>query len=421
MKSKSLMASILILALYSCTYNSNVPDKITNNSQQINPLPYEEVPFSTEDELYSAYENNPENVIHYKVARLLAITELLNGADISLQGRIDPSVKWTLTKQPKIVYNYDHTPRYYEFGYISDGKWTGTVTTFAQKEENGAIAYVFDSPLKCDCPDHEFYVGNYPQRYYGNDGVCYLKDCTEELINPTELPLTNNSREDRDFMLSQMTEEDIKGMEMDLEGTDEINELIALQEETKKFWNEIDDYIQNEKPEIIEYDKNPYTIEPISLNDIINQRYSDNSDIKTAITISNDIIDYDDSYNKFVLNNYDNPYLQMTRWTGFCGPAACAWLYRGIYEYFQGKYLPLIGDGADTEHYFYENTYTNPPHAVYEMSDIDNSWNRSLDEVLDDYCERSIQMDNGLTACFYKETIPFKALGKCQYLCITEV
>ena len=96
--------------------------------------------------------------------------------------------------------------------------------------------------------------------------------------------------------------------------------------------------------------------------------------------------------------------LQVTHWSGFCGPAACAWVYRGKYTQYDNAYLPIYGDGTNNNNDYYYEDYIWQ-YAEYEYDDVDTY--QGLYNVLGDYSVVSYIADNGLGYHFYSETVPF--------------
>jgi len=52
------------------------------------------------------------------------------------------------------------------------------------------------------------------------------------------------------------------------------------------------------------------------------------------------------SYNEYIIPSFNNTNLKNTRWSGWCGPSALAWIYRGLYSSYKGTYLPLAGESG---------------------------------------------------------------------------
>ena len=93
--------------------------------------------------------------------------------------------------------------------------------------------------------------------------------------------------------------------------------------------------------------------------------------------------------------------MQVTRWTGYCGPSACAWVYRGKYDSYNDEYLPIFED-ASKEYFEYGYTGT---YAYYDIGSVDVI---GLDRgtAREMYIQRSYEADYGLSACFYDESVP---------------
>ena len=146
------------IALCACTpLEEDTPKARRTNSNPSNPFLPSGMCYTSPTELSALYSANTSNVIHFNVARIIASAELMAGA-ISIYGCNEP---WQLTQLPKVVYNYDNSPKYYEFGLIIDGNLSGTITTFAQKEIAGVIAYALPL-LDYSCDSVDYYIGNYP-------------------------------------------------------------------------------------------------------------------------------------------------------------------------------------------------------------------------------------------------------------------
>ena len=115
-----------------------------------------------------------------------------------------------------------------------------------------------------------------------------------------------------------------------------------------------------------------------------------------------ELLDYEVGYfHTGVLDDYSDYRLQVTHWSGFCGPAACAWVYRGKYNNYNGYYLPIFGDGTHARFYEYLSDY----YAVYDY--YNSQLSNGLSDALDEYNNISGVADNGLAACFYNQTVPF--------------
>lgn len=386
-----------------------------DNSPYRAPIQVTDMEYTSAHELYTLYINDPTNIIHFNVARLLAETELIAGANFALGPSIDPYDDWYLTPLPKVVYNYDNTPKYYEFGYVCNGQIVATITTYAQKEIAGVIAYIFSEPLNYDCHDVDYYIGDYPNRYYGTNGVCHLKTCDEELDFDLE-EHGNTDEEERNLMFAQMSTEDIEGMEEDLNNSGEsIDDDINERDE---YWQLIDEYVENHYPDLISEDTPDLEPGTLQLHDFLDGTATDNLNqepriVDALIILLDYMVGY---YNTYTLEEYSDPRLQVTRWTNFCGPAACSWVYRGKYDSYNGRYLPIYGDGDmhNGNNYYREISYGN--YAFYNfVAGINHSDSLSYHTALYNFTTRSNIADNGLAACFYNEVVPFRWGGLWQF------
>ncbi len=393
--------------LLSCSQYSNteVEDDVKSKGRQYTPISIQSMDYTSPVELYSLYTADPTNVIHYKVARLLASAELLAGANYGLGEGVNPYDEWYLTELPKVVYNYNNTPKYYEFGYVCNGQIVATVTTYAQKEIAGVIAFLFQDPLDYNCQMLDYYVGNYPHRYYGMNGVCFLQDCNEEIEGGLDT-IVSTDEEEMYLMLQLMESGDLDAIQQDMSELDEsIDEYIAERDE---YWQLIDAYVENNLQDLIN-EIEPDPGENLNLSDIMSGETESVTEseidyIRELIALLDYTLGYFDVY---TIPEYDNPQLQATHWQGYCGPAACAWVYRGKYNNFNGYYLPLY---PDVDFSFFEINATNH-YAYYRYSDVANNYSLGLFTSLYNFTTRSNEADNGLTACFYNETVPFTAQG----------
>ena len=268
MKTTKFLLIALVFVIYSCTNKTvDVADtaqqtySISSNKKA--PISLNSMAYTSPSELQQLYSDDPTNVIHYNIARLLAETELIAGANFCLSPNINPRDTWCLTSLPKVVYNYDNTPKYYEFGYVCNGQIVATVTTYAKKEIAGVIAFVFGKPLDYSCSDLDYYKGDYPNRYYGINGTCYLKNCDEALeIELQESGTTDE--EELEFMLLQMDDEDIAGMQDDMHRQGESSALEDNKAERDEYWQQIDDYVDSFLSHLLDGD------EPIGLSEGLN-------------------------------------------------------------------------------------------------------------------------------------------------------
>jgi len=402
----------IIIALPSCKEPSNEVDvqPTTNGSRHIPHIELNNMPYTDSHELYELYaQAENHDVIHYNIARLLAETELVAGANQALSDIVSPHDAWYLTRRPKVVYNYDNTPKYYEFGYVCNGVIVATITTFAQKEIAGVIAYIFKEPLQYNNPNFDYYIGNYPNRYYGRNGNCILDNNNEEIQG--HLPNRGSTAQiDQELMFADMPLEDRQAIENDMRNSGE--NIIEDIRERNAFWELIDSTVTNRFNDLL--GEVPYMEQTgLLLDDFIHGHHATTESEYVSYLAS--LLDYMVGYyNTFILPEYSDPRLQLTRWTNFCGPAACAWVYRGKYDSYNGHYLPIKGDGNHyTGDYYVDYSYVD--YAYYDFSNVDRDWHLSRNDAMQHFLDRSQDADYGLAGCFYRETIPFIWAGEWQF------
>ena len=397
---KSLYIILTALLICACSEKNDITMEVRHNTPSNDPFSPAGMVYTSLAELDSIYNADSENVIYFNTARLIASAELVGGA-VQQYSLASNGHWWHLTRFPKVIYNYDNTPKYYEFGLVADGYLIGTVTTYAQKEIAGVIAYLLPL-LDYSCDSLDYYVGMYPTRYYGTGGECYLKNCDEPLEGEY---FENNSTDqlDREFMFAQMDQDDIDGMiaDCDAEGSDiDLSEDIA---ERDAYWDQMEEF-ESEHPCIFEIDG--AILSSISLAAFQAGTWNEDSCADSyLISLLVSILDYAIGYyDTHTLSEYSNPMLQVTHWSGFCGPAACAWVYRGKYTQYDNAYLPIYGDGTNNNNDYYYEDYIWQ-YAEYEYDDVDTY--QGLYNVLGDYSVVSYIADNGLGYHFYSETVPF--------------
>lgn len=362
------------------------------------------MPFTDPSELLDLVSMDEENIVDYRMAYYLATVELLAGANALMGKNIYDS--WCLTPYPKVVYNYDHTPKYYEFGYvIPDEGVVATVVTYAQKEIDGIIAYLFSAPLSQENAEMDYFVGaRYPQRYYGygNPEKYYDPENGELIDIDFELSETGTAEYLREVMFSEMEQEDLDGILADLEEQGEDNDYEERYAQARNdYWGEVSDFFD-------QYRMFMYNMENFDF-----QHFGDYDDyrpkrdstlpsyyIDRLIKMLNYAVGY---YNTYTLPEYSDPRLLATRWTGYCGPSACAWVYRGKYDTYNNQYLPVFGDLPAYNSYFKNDT--TGLYAYYNIGSVVVTGLRKED-ARDRYIMRSHNADHGLTACFYEESVP---------------
>lgn len=405
-----LLLTVSMFAVVGCSTRNDVSESVSINAEKSmkarkTPISTSSMPYTSHSELYSLYAADPHNVIHYNVARLLATTELVTGAYKALN--VNPDTAWYLTQYPKVIYNYDNTPKYYEFGYVVGRQIVATVTTYAQREVDGVIAYLFPEPLSYPNATLDYYVGNYPNRYMGSGGVCYLDDKEKEIVGEDFSIYGSTDEDDLYNMLYAMNADDREAIDGDMmkEGSYNYNED---KDDIIAYWEEVDNFLESHSELLSE--KEPESKDDVERYIFLHQ-YTGEYDTKDNGT-DQDIVGmllkcFDYLVGNFVtheLAEYSNPNLHNTRWQGFCGPSVCAWIYRGKYNNYKGHYLPLHGyQGPSAPQYFISLN----DHAYYMYDDISAPSNIGSHTALYYYTTRSNDADYGLCACFYNEAVPF--------------
>ena len=317
----------------------------------------------------------------------------------------DPTAStWHLTELPRMILDVDGSVKYYEYGLVEDNEITGIITVYAKREAPCAIAYMIPYVLPYEHTDQDYCdIGVYPCRVF-NDGVGYrtVEDSGEQntylnfLLDDDEDPIEDQlSPED----LSQLNELRTRVSEPDVE----------YDNETTIYWSAIDDaYLA------LEYD--------LGLGqcmDIVTfggDGYGPSYVINTYVQRLWDYLGTRGACYDYTARPYCNTQLQQTYWTGACGPAALAWIYRGLrsaHPWSNGTYLPLHGDG--TQLYFNDNL-PNHSYYYYQLQNLKSLGCSDRDYVKSAYVHRSADVDNGLTANFYEYCYPVKVFGDWEFI-----
>lgn len=399
---KSLWGLLIVLLLSNCT--SDLEEVLC--SQQDAKIQYAGATQSAfvptaKSELDSIFLSDGHKYVYYRTARCIAISELLNGACSFIVE--DPHAMWQLSKLPRVVYNYDNTPKYYEFAFYVDGTMRGTVTAYAQKEIPGIIAYVFNPSLPYDCPTLDYYIGNYPHRYYGQGGVCLWAGCDDSSTGMDELISGTDQEMIADYLESIPDSDRMEIVEYMHDNTD----LADFVNETAEYWKKIDVIFSTVDNTFFNEEPTPFSNQYgiyhwLSNSGNVQNGNSDDYFVNEIIvTFGGDVGQVD----KFILPEYDNPQLQLTHWYAYCGPSALAWIYRGKYKNYplndtDNGYIPLHNDN-DTSSHFYM-------FANYSLYDLHlNLQGKNLSDAKDITYQRCKEVNNGLLLNFYEECVPF--------------
>jgi len=329
------------------------------------PIELHHIPFATQAEL-DMWQGDA-GIVYYRTARMLAMIEL--GYDSN-----------ELSEFPVILYDFDSTPRYYEFIVVdADGTPHGTVCTYARKEQPAVVAFmlpylrIYPTDMVKSVGIHT-YVENYPGRlYYGmstrSGDVPFALFNSKGLLEQEMPPVQH--------LMDPVAQ-------IDALGSDYFEALGIEDLPAQKA--DIVQALQKEKEAAVAYWQQVALIE----DELIAQEQAGWMHTKATITYTDE----------FVLSTYDTDAMQRTRWNGGCGPSALANLYRGLYDSYKGMYLPLWGDpdflSEDAPGRIMEND-----RAVYFYKDFANdSEDDKLANIVNrEWVEsRSALTDNGLYA-----------------------
>lgn len=319
--------TLLIIAVscndQSLPINNNVNILVNKKFVLLSDIPF------TEEKILEEIASNEENV-PYNIARKLALIEMEYG--------IKESMEWnatTLSERPVVVFDGKSNPKYYEFIVINEAdEAVGTVTAFAKKEVDASVAYVLPyvqdySSLINIGSEYKLISAGYPSKILlgipdspGNRPTNVVYPATEEhneyLPMDEEIPVGDDAQGLIEA-IDKLSEEEREQLEIyDVESIiSNIEEKRNLNNEgAQEYWRVV---------ELLE-------LEPLSDEEII-----------TAINESKASWT---SYDEYVIPAYNTTNMKRTRWSGWCGPSAVAWIYRGLYSSYGGAYLPLAGESG---------------------------------------------------------------------------
>ncbi len=268
------------------------------------------LPSNTEAEkiksdLISIAEQNSE-VIDYRAARYLAYEELEGGAKAFLGLQ---SSDYTLSQIPRVVYDSNHLPEFYEFDII-DKTNTHTIVTIAQKTDNTVIV--------------EFFEGGKPATV-----TTKSNDNSGDIISEWA---------DYEVLLSKMDDESLRMTKASIEQLQNNNELMEEDslidsEELESYWNAIEEKLGDLKS----YESQGLHI-PATKGGTIKPN-------------EGDLYSGNPSSYYHIIPQY-NTGLKATHWYVECGPGAVAWMYRGLYNSYPKNssfYIPIFGDGTQND------------------------------------------------------------------------
>lgn len=333
-----------------------------------------DIPFA-DDQTLLKVGSDPGNV-PFKTARKLAVLEM--------EMSIKESMDWNgtrLSEKPVVIFDGKSKAKYYEFIVADESsKAIGTVTTCAQKEADVAVSHVLPyvrdySNLTTKGSSYKMISGGYPSRILlgipGKSG-----DEPSAVIDPeTGEKVQTVTSEDAQAMITALL-----NLSADAKEKLEISDISALingiqekdalnKEFAKEYWALIDDL--KAKLEAMTDDQ-----------------------IAAAINASKGSWT---SYDEYIIPAYSGESIKNTRWRGWCGPSALAWVYRGLYASYNGINLPLAGDAG---FYNVKGRFTSGSKGYYDFNDQgdDDGDNRQNDLDRDWVNLRSDNIDGGLYA-----------------------
>lgn len=419
--------SLILFSFFSCKEDlmnerKNKPS-LFDMHNNLNELYYEDedgqsaqyhMPLASVDELdrFGTEIDNNEGFVPYRFARQYAFIEFMASARAFLPHYVYDAVMCSIlagteipiaiTNRPAIVYNYDDTPYYYEFGVIMGEQLLTVITVYAHKMSDQLIAFVGAPSYGPLDFQYKRYVGQYPRVYYSDWGMpLSVPELIDEYTNQYELmpvnescePIYTNPLDILNDKLSNIPFEDINVMNEDL--------TMAEPLETEDGYVPMASSIGN----LISNCTNIYN----TSMSVLNERFAElaKEDIDTAFTLSEEqkkiisnIISEEQTYTYYI-PEYENDQLRFTHWIGYCGPAAMAWLYRGKWENFRGEYIPIYGDGeilSDNIRFYYGGS------GSYGYYNTSSSTCARYGDIADQYswiC-MSMEYDNGLCGAWYE-------------------
>jgi hypothetical protein len=378
MKKNFTPAILLAIAVAAACSKEDVYVGETNiTAISSNVLPAAGIPFADEQTL-ADIAANPKNV-PYATARKLAVVEMELG--------VKETMKWHGTKlleKPVVIFDGKSNAKYYEF-IVADqqGNAVGTVTACAQKESDAVLAYVLPyvrdyATLTTKGSGYQLVSGGYPSRILlgvlgksGEEPSALVDPETEKIVDGVVSEdvegfveaLANLSEEEK----AAYAIDDLNALISDVVQQDALNK-----EKAQEFWGIVD-----------------------SLNAAIDAMSDD--DITAAASGSKSTWN---TYDTYIISTFNTSGMCYTRWRGWCGPSAIAWIYRGLYSsYYNGTYLPFYySSGFEKSSYRYlELSNTRGYFNFNNKSDEDNdSIQNDLDE--DWIVAQSLNADGGLYA-----------------------
>lgn len=255
----------------------------TPSEQELHPVNNEAIPFASISELRAL--DASENIVNYEIARKAALLDM--ASFFNEFSELGATAPYSLSSEPVVIYEKTGEPKFYEFiVFDSEGVGFATITTFATKEVADISACVLPFVRNYTCQFSQQFSANYPDTKSNAE--------SELRGNQEKSKIAFDSISDFNFV---MNTSDIKSF---WKGLDEkVDSVISMSEQ------QIHDLYASQ---ILRSNTKEYTIA---------------------------------AFNK------DN--LKRTRFvgSGWCGPCAMAWVYRGFYDHYDECCIPLHGEPSN--------------------------------------------------------------------------
>lgn len=242
-------------------------------------------PFASDEDLKS-FEHNSE-VIDPRLARKQALLDLFQFQDVfSDLSRNRDCDNFQLSSRPIVVYDEEDQPKLYEFIVFAENNAIATITTFATKEVADISA--------CVLPFVRNYTGQFAQQFSAN------------------YPSTKSNAE------SESRDNQVKS-KIALDSTFDLNFVMSTSD-IKSFWKGVDEKVSS-----------VVSMSDQQIHDLyISQLLRSNT-------------------REYIIPAFNKENLKRTRFagSGWCGPCAMAWVYRGLYDHYDECYIPLHGEPSN--------------------------------------------------------------------------
>ncbi len=310
------------------------------------------IPFA-DDNTLSEISKTKSNV-SYQIARKLAVVEM--------ETSIKQQMNWQgakLSEKPVVIYDGKSKPKYYEFIVKNEsGKEIGTVTTCIKKEADAVITHVLPyvrdySSFTSKGDNYKMISGGYPSRILvgmlgksGDEPSAIVDPSTSTTVSSV---LTEDAQGSIDAINNMSTEQKLN---VGIHNADSLITAIkendaVKQEYAKAYWMVMDTLASS-----------------ISL--------TTDEEIVSTINESKGGGTWT-SYDEYIIPSLNNTNLKNTRWSGWCGPSALAWIYRGLYSSsYKGTYLPLAGESGFSKGTYRQLSGSKGYYYLNQAGDVDN-------------------------------------------------